>query len=87
MRRPLFFFRQMSIGARSDLAPKVALTCISHQLPAAGADALHPAVFSRLGVLDVPQVRAPRPSGRKPHCARHLGALATKPGEIRRLVG
>jgi len=54
----------------------------SHQLSAAAADAPRPAVFSRLGVLDVLQVRAPRPSGRKPHCARHLGALATKPGEI-----
>jgi hypothetical protein len=30
------------------------LTRISHQLSAAGADAPHPAVFSRLGVLDVP---------------------------------
>jgi hypothetical protein len=58
------------------------LARISHQLPAAGDDAPHPAVFSRLGVLDVLQVRAPRPSGRKPHCARHLAALATKAGEI-----
>jgi len=39
------------------------LNRISHQLSAAGADAPHPAVFSRLGVLDVPQVRAPRPRG------------------------
>jgi 7,8-dihydropterin-6-yl-methyl-4-(beta-D-ribofuranosyl)aminobenzene 5'-phosphate synthase len=62
------------------------LARISHQLSAAGADTPHPAVFSRLGVLDVPQVRAPRPSGRKPHWARHLAALATKPGEICRLV-
>ena len=59
---------------------------ISHQLSAAASDAPHPAVFSRLGVLDVPQVRAPRPSGRKPHWARHLAALATKPGEIRGLA-
>ena len=58
------------------------LARISHQLPAATGDASHPAVFSRLGVLDVPQVRAPRPSGRKPHWARRLAALATKPGEI-----
>jgi len=58
------------------------LTRISHQLPAATCDAPHPAVFSRLGVLDVPQVRAPRPLGRKPHWARHLAGLATKPGEI-----
>jgi len=62
------------------------LTFISHQLSAAGAVAPRPMVFSLLGVLDVPQVRAPRPSGRKPHCARHLGALATKPGEICRFV-
>jgi len=33
-------------------------------------------------VLDVPQVRAPRPSGRKPHWAPRLAGLATKPGEI-----
>ena len=55
---------------------------ISHQLSAAACDAPHPAVFSRLGVLDVPQVRALRPSGRKPHWARHLAGLATKPGKI-----
>jgi len=58
------------------------LARISHQLPAAASDAPHPAVFSRLGVLDVPQVRAPRPSGRKPHWAPHVAALATEPGEI-----
>jgi tetratricopeptide (TPR) repeat protein len=58
------------------------LARISHQLSAAVGDVPHPSVFSRLGVLDVPQVRAPRPSGRKPHCARHLAGLATKPGEI-----
>jgi len=58
------------------------LTRISHQLSAVACDAPHPAVFSRLGVLDVPQVRAPRPSGRKPHWAHHLAALATKPSEI-----
>ena len=57
------------------------MTRTSHQLSAAGDDAQHPAVFSRLGVLDVPQVRAPRPSGREPHWAQHLAALATKPGE------
>ena len=62
------------------------LTRISHQLSAAAGDAPRPAVFSRVGVLDVPQVRAPRPSGRKPHWARHLAALATKPGEICRLT-
>jgi len=58
------------------------LARISHQIPAAAADAPHPAVFSRLGVLDVPQVRAPRPSGRKPHWIRCLDALTTKAGEI-----
>jgi len=39
------------------------LARISHQLSATTGDVSHPAVFSRLGVLDVPQVRAPRPSG------------------------
>jgi len=58
------------------------LTRTSHQLPAATSDASLPAVSSRFGVLDVPQVRAPRPSGRKPHWAPRLAGLATKPGEI-----
>jgi len=58
------------------------LARISHQLPAVGADVPHPEVFSRLGLLNVPSSTPPRPSGRKPHWARHLGALATKPGEI-----
>jgi hypothetical protein len=58
------------------------LARISHQLPVASADAPHPAVFSRFGVLDVLRVRAPRPSGRKPHWARRLVTLATKAGEI-----
>jgi len=53
----------------------------SHQLPAAGGDPPHPASFSRLGVLDVLRSTPPRPSGRKPHWARRLAALATKPGE------
>ena len=57
------------------------LAHISHQLPAAAADAPHPAVSSRLGVLDVRSSTTPRPSGRKPRRARHLAALATKPGE------
>jgi hypothetical protein len=39
------------------------------------------AAFSRLGVLDVLQVRAPRPSGRKRHISRHLAGLATRGGE------
>jgi hypothetical protein len=58
------------------------LARLSHQLPAAGADAPHPEVFSRLGVLGIPSSMPPRPSDRKPVWARHLGALATKPGEI-----
>ena len=58
------------------------LARISHQLSAAAGDAPHPARFSRLGVLDVQSSTPPRPSGRKPHGARHLAALATKPGEI-----
>ena len=84
MERPTLIIRNRNDSSRS-LTPSLWLACISHQLPAAGADAPHPAVFSRLGVLDVPQVRAPRPSGRKPHCARCIAALATKPGEICRL--
>jgi anaerobic selenocysteine-containing dehydrogenase len=55
---------------------------ISHQLPAAAGDALHSAVLSRLGVLDVPSSTPPRPSGRNPHWAQHLATLATEPGEI-----
>jgi len=53
----------------------------SHQLPAAVGDAPHPAVFSRFGVLDVLSSTTPRPSGRKPHWARHVADLATKAGE------
>ena len=59
----------------------------AHRPPAAGADAPHPATFSPLGVLDVPHSTPPRPSGRKPHWARHLGALATKTGEKCGLTG
>jgi hypothetical protein len=59
---------------------------ISHQLPAAADDAPHPAVFSRLGVLDVLSSTTPRPSDRKTHWARHLVGLAKKPGEICGLV-
>ena len=58
------------------------LTLISHQLAAADCGAPRPAVFSRLGVLDLPQVPVPHPWGRKPHCALRLAALARKPGEI-----
>ena len=55
---------------------------ISHQLFAAAGDAPHPAIFSHLGVLDVPSSTTPRPSDRKRHWARHLAALASKSGEI-----
>ncbi len=53
----------------------------SHQLPAAAGDALHPAAFSRIGMLDGQSSTTPRPSGRKHSWAQHLPALATKPGE------
>jgi len=59
----------------------------SPQLSAAAGDAPHPAVFSRLGVLDVLSSTTPPPSGRKRHWARHLAALATKAGENCRLAG
>ena len=62
------------------------LARISHQLSAAASDTPHPAVFSRLGVLDVLSSTTPRPSGRKPRWARHLAALATKDGEKCELV-
>jgi len=62
------------------------LARISHQVSAAAGDALHLAVFSRLVVLDVLSSTPLRPSGRKPHWAQHLAALATKPGEIRGLI-
>ncbi len=61
---------------------KLYLARISHQLSAADDDAPYPAVFSRLGVLDVLSSTPPRPSDQKPRWARHLVALATKPGEI-----
>jgi len=75
-----------SSPASNFLSSSLALTRISHQLPAAGADAPYPAVFSRLGVLRVRLSTSPRPSGRKPHWARHLVTLATKPGEICGLI-
>jgi hypothetical protein len=59
----------------------------SHQLSAAAGGAPHPAVFSRLGVLGVLSSTTPRPSGRKPHWARHLAILATKAGEKCGLAG
>ncbi len=58
------------------------LACISHQPSAAADDAQRSAVFSHLGVLDVPSSTTPRPSGRKPRRAMHLADLATKAGEI-----
>jgi len=57
------------------------LTRTSHQLPATAGDALHPAGFSRIGVLDVLSSTTPRPSGRKLRWAQHLTDLATKAGE------
>jgi len=62
------------------------LARISHQVPTAAGDAPHSAVFSRLGVLNGLLSTPPRPSGRKPHWARHLTGLATNPGEICGLV-
>jgi len=59
---------------------------ISHQVSPTAGDAPHPAVFSRLSVLDVRSSTPPLPSGRKPHWVRHLAALATKPGKIFGLV-
>ena len=53
------------------------LARISNQLPTTVGDAPHPAVFSRLWVLDVLSSTTPRPSGRKPHWARHLAVLVT----------
>ncbi len=53
----------------------------SHQLSATAGDAQRPAVFSRLGVLDVLSSTPPRPSDRKPHWTWRLAALETKPGE------
>jgi soluble lytic murein transglycosylase len=52
-----------------------------HRPSAGAADAPRPAAFSPHGVLDVPSSTTPRPSGRTPHWARHLGVLATKTGE------
>ncbi len=59
---------------------------IHHQLPAAAGDTPSPVAFSRLGVLNVRSRTLPRPSGQKPHWARRLAALATKPGDICGLV-
>ena len=59
----------------------LALTRTSHQSPAAAADAPHPAMFSPLGVLDVPSRTPPRPTGRKPHWARYHGTHPTNTGE------
>ncbi|MCD4749022.1 MAG: hypothetical protein K8R59_06585 [Thermoanaerobaculales bacterium] len=52
-----------------------------HRHSAADGDAPHPAVLSRLGVLDVLSSTLPRPSDQNPHCAQRLSALATNPGK------
>ena len=57
------------------------LARISHQSSTAAGDALCPAAFSRIGMLDGLSSTTPRPSGRKPHWAHHLTALATNLGE------
>ena len=62
------------------------LARIFHPVSTAASDAPRPAAFSPLGVLDVLSSTTPRPSGRKPHWARHLAGLAKKPGEKRGLV-
>ena len=54
---------------------------MSRQLSIAADDAPHPTVFARLGVLHLPTSTRPRPSDPKPHWARHLVVLVTKPGE------
>jgi len=79
--RPLLWFGLFE-GSRVVSLREAGQARISHQLPTAAGDAQHPAVFSRLGVLDVLSSTPPRPSGRQPHWAQHLATLATKPGEI-----
>jgi len=54
----------------------------SHHLATAARGMPQSAAFSRVGVLDVPQVRAPRPSGRKRNISRHLAGLATHPNLV-----
>ena len=56
---------------------RVHLARIIHEISAADDDSPYPAVFARLGALDVLSSTPARPSGRKPHRARHLAALAT----------
>ena len=58
-----------------------------HQPPTADGEALHSAVFSRLGVLNGLSSTPARLSGRKLHCAQHLAALMTNPGESCGLEG
>ena len=57
------------------------LTRTSHRLPAATADAPHPAGFSRFGVLDVPSSTPPRPArpGRASGSKAQLGAAPRRP--------
>jgi len=69
---------QANLGWRDDLE---APARISHHVATAAHDMPQSAAFSRLGVLDVLSSTTPRPSGRKHRWARHLAALATKPGE------
>ncbi len=49
----------------------------SHQLSTAATDALHPAPFSHIGVLNGLSSTPPRPSNRKRRWAQHLGGLVT----------
>ncbi len=62
-----------------DVPHCVILARVTHEVSTAADDASRPAVFARLGMLDVLSSTPPRPSGRKPHCALHLVVLATLP--------
>ena len=77
----LLFFRPFVMAGMISV---VALPCLArtfYQLSAAAGDAPYPAVFAPIGVLDVLSSTTTRPSGRKPHWARHLAGLATNAGE------
>jgi hypothetical protein len=54
---------------------------IIHQPFTAGDDAPRSEALPRLGVLSVLKSTPPRPTGRKPPCARRFAALVTNPGE------
>ena len=58
------------------------LTRIPHQSATAAVDAQHPAALSPLGVLNVPPGTPPLASGRNPHWAQRLDALATRTDEV-----